>query len=118
MAKLSIRIDFLPDGRVGPGKVLLLERIGEYGSISAAGRSMGMSYRRAWELVAELNKAFSTPLVEAHIGGRNGGNTALTELGTEVVRAYRAVESDASRAVSKHLDALQTVASKAKRKSG
>lgn len=118
MAKLSIRIDFVPDGRVGPGKILLLERIAEYGSISAAGRSMGMSYRRAWDLVAELNKAFVSPLVEAHIGGRNGGRALLTEMGQEIVQRYRAVETEAVRAASKHLDALQAAASKAKRKAG
>jgi molybdate transport system regulatory protein len=117
MAKLSIRIDFAPEGRVGPGKVELLERIGELGSIAAAGRSMNMSYRRAWELVAELNHAFSRQMVEAHIGGRHGGRAVLTEFGKEVVRRYRATEKDAARAASKHLKALRTAAGKARSKS-
>jgi molybdate transport system regulatory protein len=116
MAKLSIRIDFVPEGRVGPGKIELLERIAEYGSISAAGRSMNMSYRRAWELVANLNRAFSGKVVEAHIGGRHGGQAVLTELGKEVVSRYRAAETNASRAATKHLEALQAFAGKPRRK--
>ena len=78
MAKLSIRIDLDPGGRLGPGKVALLEQIEAQGSISAAGRAMGMSYKRAWDLVAALNAAFRTPLVQAQMGGRHGGGAALT----------------------------------------
>ena len=63
MPHLSIRIDFDGEGRLGPGKVALLERIASEGSISAAGRSMNMSYKRAWELVAEINQSFTEPLV-------------------------------------------------------
>ena len=63
MPHLSIRIDFDQEGRLGPGKVALLERIASEGSISAAGRSMNMSYKRAWELVAEINQSFTEPLV-------------------------------------------------------
>jgi molybdate transport system regulatory protein len=72
MASLSIRVDLDDDGRLGPGKVLLLERIEQHGSISAAGRSMNMSYRRAWELVSEMNACFREPLVTAKMGGRQG----------------------------------------------
>ena len=72
MPHLSIRIDFDDEGRLGPGKVTLLERIAREGSISAAGRSMNMSYKRAWELVSEINRTFEEPLVTAQTGGRDG----------------------------------------------
>jgi molybdate transport system regulatory protein len=110
MPRLSIRIDFDDDGRLGPGKVLLLERIEQHGSISAAGRSMNMSYRRAWMLVSEINNGFSEPLVELQTGGRGGGGAVLTGFGRELVTHYRAIERKAQTAVAKHLDALQAAA--------
>ncbi|GAB4169456.1 MAG: winged helix-turn-helix domain-containing protein [Thalassobaculales bacterium] len=95
MARISLRIDFAEDRRLGPGKVLLLERIGEHGSIAAAGRSMGMSYRRAWLLVEELNRLTGQPLVAAQVGGSRGGGASLTPLGLELARRYRAAEAAA-----------------------
>ncbi len=92
MASLSVRVDFAPDRRLGPGKIVLLEKIAVHGSISAAGREMDMSYRRAWELVEELNRLFRGPLVSARTGGRQGGGTTLTPLGQKVVAAYRQTE--------------------------
>ena len=71
--RLTIRIDFDGERRLGPGKIALLEAIGETGSISAAGRRHAMSYRRAWLLVEELNHTFKQPLVVAHPGGPGGG---------------------------------------------
>jgi len=112
MASLSIRIDFEAARRLGPGKVDLLERIGEHGSISAAGRAMGMSYRRAWDLVAELNAAFAQPLVAAQSGGRHGGGASLTPFGRELVAHYRAIEAKAAQAVAAHLAALEAVVNK------
>ena len=112
MAQLSIRIDLAPSGRLGPGKILLLERIGEHGSISAAGRSMGMSYRRAWELVAELNSSFQEPLVTAQTGGRSGGGAELTEAGKAVVARYREIEKVAGKASETLLKAVQASAQK------
>ena len=106
MARLSIRIDLDPEHRLGPGKVLLLERIGEHGSISAAGRSLKMSYKRAWDLVAELNATFASPLVEAKLGGRQGGGAHLTEFGAKLVSHYRAIEREADIAAREHLDVL------------
>jgi molybdate transport system regulatory protein len=103
---MSIRIDLDPEHRLGPGKVLLLERIGEHGSISAAGRSLKMSYKRAWDLVAELNATFASPLVAAKLGGRHGGGATLTELGADLVSRYRAIEREADAAVRGHLHAL------------
>jgi molybdate transport system regulatory protein len=107
MAKLSLRVDFEPLGRVGPGKVALLERIRSLGSIAAAGRSMGMSYRRAWELVEDLNRCFDGPVVETRIGGNTRGGTTLTALGVEVVERFRAIEDKATRAAAAELAALQ-----------
>jgi molybdate transport system regulatory protein len=110
MASLSIRVDLEGDGRLGPGKVLLLERIAEHGSISAAGRSMQMSYRRAWELVTAINAAFREPLVCAQTGGRRGGGASLTPFGQSLVAHYRAIERDAAKAAAVHLQSIQAAA--------
>lgn len=110
MARMSIRIDLDRDGRLGPGKVELLERIAACGSIAAAGRAMAMSYRRAWLLVAEVNASFAGPLVTAQMGGRQGGGAALTELGSRLVSEYRAIERDAEAAVAHRLQALERAA--------
>ena len=92
MARLSIRIDLGPDHRVGPGKVRLLEAVAEHGSISAAGRALGMSYRRAWTLIEALNAGFGRPVVETQAGGRAGGGARLSALGAALVADYRAIE--------------------------
>ena len=109
MPQLSIRMDFDDEGRLGPGKVMLLERIAREGSISAAGRSMNMSYKRAWELVSEINRTFETPLVLAQTGGRAGGGAQLTKRGQELIRHYRAIERKALSATASHLKALQAI---------
>ena len=109
MPHLSIRIDFDSEGRLGPGKVALLERIAREGSISAAGRSMNMSYKRAWELVTEINRSFEEPLVNAQTGGRAGGGAVLTERGRELIRHYRAIERKALTATARHVRALQAI---------
>lgn len=104
-AALSIRID-LAGGRLGPGKIALLEAIAREGSISAAARSLGMSYRRAWALVEEVNGIFVRPAVVASTGGRNGGGASLTPFGEELAAAYRAIEKAAAKAAAAHLDTL------------
>lgn len=106
MPTISLRFD-LEGGRLGPGKVDLLERIDQFGSIAAAGRSVGMSYRRAWYLVAELNDLFGRPLVEKHHGGKAGGGAVLTDLGRTVVGRYREAERVTAEASHSHLEALQ-----------
>jgi molybdate transport system regulatory protein len=106
MARLSIRIDLSPDNRIGPGKVRLLETIAEQGSISAAGRALGMSYRRAWMLIEQMNTGFGQPVVEAQIGGRAGGGARLSPLGTDLVAQYRAIERAADRAAAPFLGRL------------
>lgn len=104
--RLSLRIDLASGGRVGPGKITVLEAIGEAGSISGAGRALGMSYRRTWALVEDLNKSFEKPLVETAAGGSGGGGASLTENGRAVIACYRAIEADSLRAARKHLAAL------------
>ncbi len=106
MAKLTLRVDFRDNRALGPGKIRLLELIDEHGSIAAAGRVMGMSYRRAWLLVGNLNDCFRYPLVQKQIGGGGGGGAALTVFGRQIVRHYRDMESDATAAVAGHLRAL------------
>jgi len=108
MARLTIRIDFGPGAAIGPGKIRLMEMIGDSGSISAAGRSMGMSYRRAWTLVAALNQSFREPAVETQLGGTHGGGAALTRFGRSLVDHYRAIERAAARAGAGRLTALES----------
>src|SRR5262245_19295852 len=105
---LSLRIDLDDDGRIGPGKILLLEKIQEFGSISAAGRAMDMSYKRAWDLVDEINRICRQPAVERQTGGKNGGGAALTQFGLSLVARYRKIERDAASAVRKDLQALSS----------
>lgn len=107
MPSLSLRINLDPDGRLGPGKVALLEAIQEAGSISAAARTMDMSYKRAWDLVEEMNLLFGKPVVAARTGGSKGGGAALTGFGSSVVSRFRAIEKAALAAASDEIRALQ-----------
>ena len=91
---------------IGPGKAELLRLIEEMGSISAAAREMGMSYRRAWTLVETMNGAFREPLVEAAIGGRGGGGAQVTDFGREVLNRYRVMEEKAVSSVTAEMDAF------------
>jgi len=107
--RLSIRIDLASGGRIGPGKVALLEEIGRSGSISAAGRAMKMSYRRAWQLVEDLNRSMAGPVVETATGGAGGGGARLTEAGRTLVQEYRALEVAAMRTADAHLTVLDQI---------
>lgn len=104
--------------RLGLGKVELLEAIDTTGSISAAGRSLDMSYRRAWELVDHLNKAFGRPLVSGQIGGTGGGGARLTELGREVVKRYRLLQTETETVAGPHLAALEGLVATAQAQDG
>ena len=104
--QFRLRIVVGDDIAVGPGKIDLLEAIGSTGSITAAARALGMSYRRAWLLVDTMNRCFRAPVVEAEAGGQRGGGTRLTAAGHEVVRRYRRSEALAARAAAAELDAL------------
>ena len=91
------------DLAIGPGKIALLEAIRDSGSITAAARRLGMSYRRAWLLVDETNRCLVGPAVATAAGGEKGGGTALTPLGTELVLRYRALERETAIAVRRRL---------------
>ena len=104
--RLSIRIDLASGDRIGPGKIALLEAIRSTGSISAAARSLGMSYRRAWLLVEEVNGALRDPAVTAETGGRHGGGAALTAVGERVIDLYRAIETHARSAAGGEFRAI------------
>ena len=95
---------------VGPGKIALLEAIRDTRSITAAAKSMGMSYRRAWVLVDELNGSLASAAVESAIGGERGGGSTLTELGRELVDVYRRIETTAARACAKDIARLLALA--------
>jgi molybdate transport system regulatory protein len=92
---------------MGPGKADLLDAIQETGSISAAGRKLGMSYRRAWLLVDEMNRCFRTPVVEAHLGGTGGGGAKVTALGQEALRRYRELQDQAWGSVRRSVHEFQ-----------
>ena len=93
--------------KLGPGKITLLEYIRDTGSISAAGRAMEMSYKRAWMLVEEMNAAFSDPLVTSARGGAKGGGAQVTANGLAVISHYRAAEAATALATAPHLQDLQ-----------
>lgn len=91
-AVLSLRVDFADGQRLGPGKIVLLEAIAKHGSISAAGRAIGMSYKRAWDLIEELNTIFGAPVIDSKSGGSRGGGARLNEKGQRIVAHYREIE--------------------------
>jgi molybdate transport system regulatory protein len=88
---------------MGPGKAELIARISETGSISAAARVMGMSYRRAWQLVEALNHDFRGPVIATAIGGMRGGGARVTPFGARLLAQFRAMESKASAAIAPDL---------------
>lgn len=108
-ATLRARLRFVlePDIALGPGKADMLDQIRETGSISAAGRLMGMSYKRAWMMVESMNRCFRRPLVETAKGGARGGGAQLTPAGVEVLAHYRRMEAKAAKAIDAELRALQ-----------
>ena len=106
MPSITLRIRFEPHGHVGHGKVELLEQIAALGSISAGARAMEMSYKRAWDLIEEMNRIFGTPMLDTQKGGPRGGGAQLTAAGRAVVSRYRAIERDAAAAAAPHIAAL------------
>jgi molybdate transport system regulatory protein len=104
---VRLRIDFAPTGSVGPGKIALLEAIEAGGSLSQAARELGMSYRRAWGLLDDLNSALREPVANASVGGTGGGGARLTEYGRELIAAYREVERVAAKAAAKRFGAAE-----------
>jgi molybdate transport system regulatory protein len=107
LARLTLRVDFGAYGFLGPGKIALMELVARHGSIAAAGKEMGMSYRRAWLLIDESNRIFRQPLVEKQTGGSGGGGAQLTSFGREVITRYRAIERAAAAAAASDIESLQ-----------
>src|SRR5581483_6722177 len=93
---VRLRIDLSSGGSLGPGKIALLEHIARSGSLSQAARELGMSYRRAWLLLDDINRGFAEPATTSSIGGAGGGGAQLTPFGRQLVRTYREVEAGAS----------------------
>src|SRR5258706_2517277 len=102
MPSLSARINLDPEGKIGPGKIELLEKIASLGSISAAGRAMDMSYKRAWELVEETNQIFGKPVAVRRAGGKRGGGATLTPFGLVLVARFRAIEREGNVTFTSH----------------
>lgn len=92
---------------IGPGKIDLLEAIKNTGSISAAAKSLRMSYNRAWLLVNEMNNILVKRVVEGTKGGSHGGGAVITPAGLALIREYRAVEREAEAATAKRLSGLR-----------
>lgn len=109
-ARLTLRIDLGTGRSIGHGKIRLLEALREHGSISAAGRALGMSYKRAWDLISELNHSFSEPVVTTQAGGQRGGGAELTVFGETIVAHYRGIEAEAHAATSARLAELEAAA--------
>jgi molybdate transport system regulatory protein len=106
MPKLRVSIVFESGARIGPGKARLLQSIHDTGSISAAAREMGMSYKRAWLLLDSINQAFTEPVVSAAPGGAGGGGARLTAFGAEVLERYRRIDEQAAAVAVDDLAAL------------
>ncbi|PAU98769.1 winged helix-turn-helix domain-containing protein [Paracoccus salipaludis] len=104
-----IRLFLNDSAMLGPGKAALLDGIARTGSISAAGREMGMSYKRAWMLVETLNAMFRAPLVESARGGAGGGGATLTETGQQVLALYRGIEAAAAEVNAHRIAALKAL---------
>ena len=100
---LTLRILGGGSAAMGPGKAELIARIDTTGSISAAARDMGMSYRRAWQLVEAINKSFREPVVVTATGGKRGGGASVTEFGRALVAQFHAMEDKASSAIAEEL---------------
>jgi len=114
VVRLTIRVDLPGRHAIGPGKIKLLELIEQSGSISAAGRAMNMSYRRAWMLIDSLNRCFRSAVVETQLGGTRGGGAALSALGRDVISWYRAIERGATKASARELAALEAAGAASK----
>ncbi len=106
-AGLTLRVDLSSGRAVGPGKIRLLAQIHKSGSITQAARDLGLSYRRAWLLINDLNNSFRLPVIEAATGGSGGGGTRLTPFGRKLVQRYQTIEAEALAATWQHRRKLQ-----------
>jgi len=118
MTRLSIRIDFEPEGVLGPGMMELLERVAQHGSIRQAAVSMQMSYRKAWLLIQTMGETFGGAVVDTTTGGADGGGARLTPLGRTLVQSYRRLGVRAARAAEGELKTLSALVRAPARKPG
>ncbi len=107
MARISLTLVMDSGARIGPGKAALLESVASTGSISAAARSMGMDYKRAWLQIDSLNRAFLTPIVTRTTGGAGGGGAILSPFGQELLVRYRQLEAAAGEIAASDLQVLE-----------
>jgi molybdate transport system regulatory protein len=107
MTRVILRIHFGEGHYIGHGRIELMERIGEHGSIAQAAKAMGMSYKRAWYLADSINETFAAPVIERKHGGKGGGSAHLTEFGETVVHEYRAMERKAPKVFAKSLKVIE-----------
>ena len=110
MVSLRIQIKLGADARIGQGKIRLLEEIEKTGSISAAARAVGMTYRRGWELIDQMNRVFGQPLVSGTSGGNGGAE--VTPLGRDIVAHYRAMEAKVSQIATDDMRAIDILLEK------
>jgi molybdate transport system regulatory protein len=107
---VRFRVDFGRDEAIGPGKIALLEHIGSSGSLSQAARELGMSYRRAWQLLASLNGCFRERAVLTATGGRGGGGARLTPFGSRLIRVYRDFEAEVQQRAARSFRSIAPLA--------
>jgi molybdate transport system regulatory protein len=118
MTKLFLRIEFGDAEALGPGKVRLLELLDELGSISAAGRAMGMSYKQDWSLIDAMNRTFAQPVALGRAGGAKGGGAGITPFGRDLAKRYRRMEAAANKATSADMRALSRAVAPPKARPG
>jgi molybdate transport system regulatory protein len=112
---LSIRLDLANGGRIGPGKIALLEAIRAKGSITAAAQHLGMAYRTAWLLVEQINEALREPAVITATGGQGGGGATVTAIGDRVIALYRAIEELTGTSAREEFQAISRLVRQGKR---
>ena len=106
---IKIRIQIKNEFYIGPGKILLLEKIGEKGSISKAAESIGLSYKKAWKLIDELNRHSSKKLVYAKSGGKGVRGSQLTNEGKTFIKIFRNIESKLTKLTIKEKKDLESL---------
>jgi len=112
-ARFRLRLTVGDEIAIGPGKVALLEAIRDHGSLTAAAKALGISYRRAWTMLDEMGRALKYPAVASATGGTHGGGSLLTAVGEEIVERYRRIEATAARACADDIEALLEVVERA-----
>jgi len=106
---LKIKIEIHDNFNIGPGKIALMESIISCGSISSAAKKMGMSYRKAWKLVNDLNKLSKKKLVITNTGGKGVGGAKISEYGKLLINLYRRIEKKAFLGIKKEKEEIEKI---------